>query len=45
MSIVLRPFNLPDFGEPGSQPKLPPATYQARCDEAYRRAACDWITV
>jgi Xaa-Pro aminopeptidase len=45
MSIVLRPFNLPDFGEPGTQPKLPSATYEARCDEAYRRAACDWLVV
>ncbi|MBE7184105.1 MAG: M24 family metallopeptidase [Methylobacterium mesophilicum] len=45
MPIALKPVALPDWGPLGDQPAVPPATYAARADEAYRRADCDWVVV
>jgi Xaa-Pro aminopeptidase len=45
MSIALRLVTLPDFGSSPEQPKIPPATYEARCRAAYAAARCDWLVV
>jgi hypothetical protein len=45
MSIVLRPIDLPHFGDLASEPKVPATTYEARCREVFRRSGCDWLVV
>lgn len=45
MAIQLRPIVIPDFGVPVERPRVPAATYEARCGAAYRKAACDWLVV
>jgi hypothetical protein len=45
MKIDLRPVVIPDFGIPEALPAIPEATYDRRCADAYRRAACDWLVV
>jgi len=45
MRTNLCPIDLPDFGEIGAKPEVPPATYANRCEEAYRRSDCDWLVV
>jgi hypothetical protein len=44
-SIVLRDVDVPAFGVPLEAPRIPAATYEARCGDAYRRAGCDWLVV
>ncbi|MBL0371501.1 Xaa-Pro aminopeptidase [Rhizobium sp. KVB221] len=45
MSIDLRPVRIPDFGVPQVRPAIPPAIYETRATEAYRRAGADWLVV
>lgn len=45
MTFALRPVTLPDFEIPHFRPEIPAAIYAARADEAYRRAATDWVVV
>jgi hypothetical protein len=45
MAIALRDIEVPDFGLPLEAPRIPPATYEKRCREAYSRAACDWLVI
>jgi hypothetical protein len=43
--ISLRPLTIPNFGVPTEQPSIPAEVYEARCVEAWKRSACDWIAV
>ena len=45
MPVSLRALALPDFGPLGGQPDIPAATYDARANDAYRRAGVDWLAV
>ncbi|MDQ0471990.1 Xaa-Pro aminopeptidase [Labrys wisconsinensis] len=45
MAVALRPISIPDFSAPGEQPRIPAATYAARCEALTARAACDWVAV
>ena len=45
MPVALRDIVVPDFGVPLEAPRIPAATYAARCDEAYARAGSDWLVV
>ena len=45
MPVALRDIVVPDFGVPVDPPRIPAATYAARCDEAYARAGSDWLVV
>jgi hypothetical protein len=45
MPIALRDVAVPDFGVPIDAPRIPAATYEKRCREAYQRAECDWLVV
>jgi hypothetical protein len=45
MPIALREVSVPDFGVPLEAPRIPPATYEKRCRDAYSRANCDWLVV
>lgn len=45
MAVQLRPIAIPDFGGPVDRPRVPVATYEARCAAAYRQAGCDWLVV
>jgi hypothetical protein len=45
MAIVLRDVAVPDFGVPLEAPRIPAATYEKRCRDAYVRAKCDWLVV
>src|ERR1700729_563300 len=45
MPVTLRALALPDFGPLGQQPNIPAATYEARANDAYRRAGVDWLIV
>jgi hypothetical protein len=45
MPITLRPVRIPDFGIPQQRPPIPADIYEARTDEAYRRAGADWFVV
>ena len=45
MPIALRDVVVPDFGLPLEAPRIPAATYEKRCREAYARAECDWLVV
>jgi hypothetical protein len=43
--IALRDVVVPSFGVPLEAPRIPAATYEKRCREAYARAECDWLVV
>ena len=45
MPSALRDIAVPDFGLPLEAPRIPAATYEKRCREAYARAECDWLVV
>jgi Xaa-Pro aminopeptidase len=46
MPVSLKAVALPDFVAPlGEQPDIPAATYEARANNAYRRAGVDWLVV
>ena len=45
MPIALRDVVVPDFGVPHEAPRIPAATYERRCRDAYARARCDWLVV
>lgn len=45
MKTTLKSVRIPDFGQPGSQPEVPQATYAARAATALRRAGTDWLAV
>src|ERR1700722_6389070 len=45
MPVSLKAVALPEFGPLGEQPDIPAATYEARADDAYRRAGVDWLVV
>jgi hypothetical protein len=45
MPIALSNVAVPDFGVPLEAPRIPPATYEKRCRDAYSRAKCDWLVV
>jgi len=45
MPIALRDVVVPNFGIPLEAPRIPPATYEKRCRDAYARAQCDWLVV
>jgi hypothetical protein len=45
MAIALRDIAVPDFGVPLDAPRIPAATYEIRCREAYARAGRDWLVV
>ena len=45
MPIELRDVVVPDFGVPHEAPRIPAATYEKRCRDAYARAGCDWLVV
>lgn len=41
----LRQIDVPDFGDPGSQPDIPCETFARRANAAYERAGFDWLVV
>jgi hypothetical protein len=43
--VALRDVVVPDFGVPLDAPRIPAATYEKRCADAYARAGCDWLVV
>ena len=45
MSVSLRSVQIPDFGIPLEQPRIPADVYEARCAAAYAKAGCDWLAV
>jgi hypothetical protein len=45
MRSALRDVAVPAFGVPLEAPRIPPATYEKRCREAYAGAGCDWLIV
>ena len=45
MPIALREVAIPSFGVPLDPPRIPAATYEKRCDDAYAKAGCDWLVV
>ena len=45
MPVTLRDVAIPVFGVPLEAPQIPAATYDARCNTAYAKAACDWLVV
>ena len=45
MPVSLRALALPHFGPLGQQPNISAATYDARANDAYRRAGVDWLVV
>ena len=45
MPIALRDVAVPAFGIPLDPPRIPGATYEARCSAAYARAGCDWLVI
>ncbi len=45
MSVSLRSVQIPDFGTPLEQPRIPADVYEARCAAAYAQAGCDWLAV
>jgi hypothetical protein len=45
MPSALRDVVIPDFGLPLEAPRIPAASYEKRCREAYARAECDWLVV
>jgi hypothetical protein len=45
MPITLHDIAVPDFGVPLEAPRIPAATYEKRCRDAYARAECDWLVV
>ena len=45
MPSALRDIEVPDFGLPLEAPRIPAATYEKRCRDAYERAGCDWLVV
>ncbi len=45
MPIALRDVAVPNFGVPHDAPRIPAATYEKRCRDAYARARCDWLVV
>jgi len=45
MRSALRDVAVPAFGVPLEAPRIPPATYERRCREAYAGAGCGWLIV
>jgi hypothetical protein len=45
MPIALRDIAVPDFDVPHEAPRIPGASYEKRCRDAYSRAGCDWLVV
>jgi hypothetical protein len=45
MRSALRDVVVPAFSVPLEAPRIPPATYERHCREAYAGAGCGWLIV